>query len=173
LRSAVVTRIALGASGLLGMATFGLWALVPPAAPVEARPADPSPVEMPPKAADPPAPASALPPALSASELPNPSSEASLMERLRALRGRDAARAIELAHEGNRRFPDSADAPERTSILIHALASLGQSSEARREAEGAVNHYPDSDWVREIEGFTGAHRHRNLRTTADGSLEYY
>jgi hypothetical protein len=33
-----------------------------------------------------------------------------------------------------------------------------------------VNHYPDSDWVREIERFTGAHRHRNLRITDGGAM---
>ena len=95
------------------------------------------------------------------------------MEQLRNIKDTDAARAVELAREGNRRFRDSANAPERSSILIHALASLGRSSEARGEAEMMVNHSPDSDWVREIEGFTGAHRHRNLRLSADGSLEYY
>lgn len=41
------------------------------------------------------------------------------------------------------------------------------------EAEGMVNRYPDSRWVREIEEFTGAHRHRNIRVTASGALEYY
>ena len=44
------------------------------------------------------------------------------MARLRAGSGSDLALAVKLAREGNRRFPDSPDAPERTSILIHALA---------------------------------------------------
>src|SRR4051794_21088171 len=38
------------------------------------------------------------------------------------------------AREGNRRFPDSPYAPERTSILIHALAEQGESMKARGEA---------------------------------------
>jgi len=46
-------------------------------------------------------------------------------------------------------------------------------SEGRAEAEYMVNHYPDSKWVREIEGFTGAHRHRNIRVNDAGQLEYY
>ena len=46
-------------------------------------------------------------------------------------------------------------------------------SEARGEAEYMVNHFPDSSWVREIEGFTGAHRHRNIRVNDAGQLEYY
>lgn len=86
---------------------------------------------------------------------------------------RTYAMAIELAREGNRRFPDSADAPERVSILIHALAENEQRSEARGEAEHMVNHYPDSEWVREIERFTGAHRRRNVRLNDAGELEYY
>jgi len=98
--------------------------------------------------------------------------EAQLMARLRSVKDHAAA-AIELARDGNRRFPDTADAPERTSILIHALANQGASSEARGEAEQMVNHYPDSDWVREIERFTGAHRHRNIRLNDAGALEYH
>jgi hypothetical protein len=98
--------------------------------------------------------------------------EARLMARLRAASGTDPALAVQLAREGNRRFPGSPDAPERTSILIHALASLDRSMEARGEAEEMVNHYPDSEWVREIERFTGAHRHRNVRINDAGVLEY-
>jgi hypothetical protein len=99
--------------------------------------------------------------------------EGALMAELRSLKSANPARAVELARTGNQRFPDSANAPERASILIHALSDLGQSSEARGEAEHMVNHYPDSSWVREIERFTGAHRHRNVRLNAEGQLEYY
>ena len=96
------------------------------------------------------------------------------MERLRKARtAGQHALAIQLAREGNRRFPDSALAPERQSILIHSLADNEQRSEARGEAEHMVNHYPDSDWVREIERFTGAHRHRNVRLNDAGEIEYY
>jgi type IV secretory pathway VirB10-like protein len=99
--------------------------------------------------------------------------EAQLMARLRTIKDSNAAAAIELARDGNRRFPDSADAPERHSILIHALANAEQRSEARGEAEQMVNHYPDSEWVREIERFTGAHRHRNIRVNDAGELVSY
>jgi hypothetical protein len=98
--------------------------------------------------------------------------EAVLMARLRRAAGTDLKLSVELARAGNRRFPDSADAPERASILIHALAAEGEAREARREAEYAVNHYPDSSWVRDIERFTGAHRHRNIRITDAGTVEY-
>jgi hypothetical protein len=99
--------------------------------------------------------------------------EGSLMSELRAVKERDPKRALELAREGNRRFPNSEAAAERASIAIHALTALGQTSEARGEAEDMVNRYPDNEWVREIERFTGAHRHRNVRVNAEGKLEYY
>ena len=99
--------------------------------------------------------------------------EPTLMTRLRSAGTADAALAIALAREGNRRFPESGDAPERTARLVHVLAAEDRGSEARGEAEGMVNHYPDSEWVRDVERFTGAHRHRNIRATADGGLETY
>jgi len=95
------------------------------------------------------------------------------MARLREVAPGDPALAVTLAREGNRRFSSrSADAPERTSLLIHALAALGRASEARGEAERMVNETPDSPWVREIERFTGAHRHRNVHINDAGVLEY-
>ena len=102
-----------------------------------------------------------------------PLTEDALMQRLRSVASSQPALAVELAREGNRRFPDSHGVPERTSILVHALAALGRSSEARAEAETMVNHGPDSHWVREIEQFTGAHRHRNVRLDDAGNLEYF
>ena len=93
------------------------------------------------------------------------------MARLRAVASSDYPLAVELARAGNRRFPDSPEAPERASLLIHALAAQGMAKEARGEAEYAVNHYPDSQWVRDIEGFTGAHRHRNLILTDGGQIQ--
>ena len=100
--------------------------------------------------------------------------EANLMARLREARNRgDNPRAIQLAREGNRRYPDTASAPERHAILVHALADIEQRNEARGEAELMVNHYPESHWVKEVEGFTGAHRHRNIHLNDAGQIEYY
>jgi hypothetical protein len=87
--------------------------------------------------------------------------EADLMQRLRRIRAEDPELAVQLAREGNARFPDSDGAPERASVMIHALAALGRPSEARGEAEQMVNDYPDTPWAAEIEAFTGAHPHRN------------
>ena len=92
------------------------------------------------------------------------------MTRLRSIKDNEPAAALELAREGNQRFPDTADAPERASIMIHALATLERPSEARGSAEDMVNHYPDSNWVREIERFMGAHRRRNVRVNDAGEL---
>lgn len=94
------------------------------------------------------------------------------MDLLRSSQGSDPALAIELAREGNRRFPASPAAPERASILIHVLAEEGLSSQARGEAEDMVNRYPDSAWVREVEQFTGARRRRNIQVGPNGELHY-
>jgi hypothetical protein len=102
-----------------------------------------------------------------------PLDEPALMTHLRSIKNAYPAAAVALAREGNLRFPDSPDAAERSSILIHALAVQGLASEARGEAEDMVNRYPDSSWVREVELFTGAHRHRNVRLNDEGTLEYY
>jgi hypothetical protein len=95
------------------------------------------------------------------------------MRDLRVLAEMDPELAIERAREGAVRFGASADAPERRSILIHALSRMERASEARGEAESMVNECPDSTWVREVERFTGAHRHRNIRLAANGQLEYW
>jgi hypothetical protein len=119
-----------------------------------------------------PRPPALVPPALTAAPSA-PLNESQLMVQLRSIKDSNPAAAIDLARDGNRRFPDSADAPERHSILIHALANAERRSEARGEAEQMVNHYPDSEWVREVERFTGAHRHRNIRVNDAGELVYY
>jgi hypothetical protein len=99
--------------------------------------------------------------------------EAAFMGDLRVLAEMDAELAIQRAEQGAERFGASAQAPERRSILIHALSRMGRASEARGEAESMVNECPDSPWVREVERFTGAHRHRNIRLAANGQLEYW
>jgi len=160
---------------VVGLVTVAVWRsraasrarppAEPPAAAPVPEPAAPAPAPPPPPA-PPPVPAPAGHPAAVLDE-------SHLMVRLRAIAPHDPAQAIALAREGNRRWPHSAEAPERTSILIHALAAAGRSSEARGEAERMVNQAPDSPWVREVEQFTGAHRHRNVRVNDAGVIEYY
>ncbi|HEY4157455.1 MAG TPA: hypothetical protein VGM29_05135 [Polyangiaceae bacterium] len=164
--------------GLLAVALVGgvLWALVPHSAqgPRLAAGAQHEPSRAP-TVADTLVPAVSPrlePPALaqSAAIPTHPPDEASLMAELRSVKDTNPALAEQLARDGNRRYPDSALAPERASILIHALANEGRPMEARGEAEDMVNRYPNSDWVREIEAFTGAHRHGNAHYTDDGQI---
>ena len=156
----------------------------PPPTPSPALPAEPKPPSPPP--APPTPPATALGEAVAAPAAPKvppppPDIVASIakldesvvMARVREAAQSDPELAIQLARAANLRFPDTALAPERHSIIIHALAGQGKGAKARGEAEYAVNHYPDGPWVREIEGFTGAHRHRNLRVNDAGALEPY
>lgn len=146
-----------------------------PTTPPAAQPAAPVPAPAPggPVAAAQNTPPPAPPPSVSAETAVARMNEAVLMARLREVAQSDPAQAIQLARAGTKKFPDSPDAPERASILIHALVTQNQLSEGRAEAEYMVNHYPDSKWVRDIEGFTGAHRHRNIRVNDAGQLEYY
>jgi hypothetical protein len=87
--------------------------------------------------------------------------EASLMAQLRSLVDVDPARAYDLAKQGARLFPNSADAPEMAALAVKSLARQGKRSEARGEAERMVNQFPDSPWAREVEQHTGAHPHRD------------
>ena len=143
-----------------------------------AEPAAPTPAPVPPP---PSAPAAAAQNAAPDAAAPSAAVEATvarmneavLMAHLREVARTDSAQTIEIARAGNKKFPDTPDAPERYSILIHALITQDKLSEGRAEAEYMVNHFPDSSWVRDIEGFTGAHRHRNIRVNDAGQLEYY
>ncbi len=120
---------------------------------------------------EPPAPAVAAAPS-PPTPAPPPSDDEQIA-RLRLLSAGKPAAAVDLATEDDQRFPESPYRSERTSILIHALAEEGRAGEARGKAEEMVNSYPDSPWVAEIERFTGAHRHRNVRVADDGGLEFY
>ncbi|MGA3123146.1 MAG: hypothetical protein ABSF69_20435 [Polyangiaceae bacterium] len=101
-------------------------------------------------------PAWSLAPASSATP---PSDEASLMQRLRAIEDSDPAQALDLARDGDRRFPKSRDSAERAMIEVKSLAREGKLSEARGAAEVMVNQYPGTPWALEVERHTGAHPH--------------
>jgi hypothetical protein len=160
--------------------------LAPPSPPTPPAPPSASPPTAPPPTASPPpaptargeavaAPAAPVhpPPPADIMAMVARNDETVVMARIREVASSDPELAIQLARAANLRFPDTELAPERHSIIIHALAGQGKASKARGEAEYAVNHYPDGKWVREIEGFTGAHRHRNLRVNDAGVLESY
>ena len=82
---------------------------------------------------------------------PSPAvTEPALMSAIRALGAADPARALELAREGNQRFPNSADAAERTWTICKSLAALGRFSEAQQEARQMVQQYPDTRWAGDV-----------------------
>ena len=100
----------------------------------------------------------AVPPAVPASSPSSvPSDETTLMERLRSMVDSDPKQALDLAREGDRRFPGSSDSAERAMIEVKALAREGHYSEARGAAEAMVNKYPGTRWALEVERHTGAH----------------
>jgi TolA-binding protein len=81
------------------------------------------------------------------------------MQRLRAIEDSDPAQALDLARDGDRRFPKSRDSAERAMIEVKSLAREGKLSEARGAAEVMVNQYPGTPWALEVERHTGAHPH--------------
>lgn len=109
----------------------------------EPRVPDPAPIFAPAPASEPVRPR--LPAAPSAAI-----TEPALMSSIRELGAADPARALELAREGNRRFPNSADAAERTWTICKSLAALGRSSEAQQEARQMVQQYPDTTWAGDV-----------------------
>jgi len=142
----------------------------PPAPePAEAKTEEPTPPS-PPPAPPPPAPPTvdAAVPTPHAVQKKAPSakpkllSESDLIERLRKAQDTDEyVLSYDLAREGLRRFPDSADAPEMAAMVVKSLARQGKVSEARAEAEVMVNKYVGTKWAREVERHTGAHPTRN------------
>jgi hypothetical protein len=78
---------------------------------------------------------------------PAPITEARLMTTLREMGGTAPDRSLALAREGQRRFPNSADAPERAFIVVQSLVNLKRFHEARDEARAMVRHYPDNQFA--------------------------
>ncbi len=72
------------------------------------------------------------------------------MTELRGIGASDPARALALAREGNRRFPDSADAAERSATICKSLAALGRAAEAQDEARRMVERYPGTEWANDV-----------------------
>jgi len=71
-------------------------------------------------------------------------SEPALMATLREIGGTAPQRSIDLARDGQRRFPNSADAPERAFVIVQSLVNLRRFHEARDEAREMVRRYPDN-----------------------------
>jgi hypothetical protein len=76
--------------------------------------------------------------------------EASLMAELREMRQSDPELSLRLARDGNTRFPGSADAAERASIVVKSLMRMGRGDEARAEARAMVDAYPETPWAADV-----------------------
>ncbi len=83
--------------------------------------------------------------------------EASMMTKLRALEFNDLEQSLDLAREGNERFPDTKDAAERAWYIVRCLSRLGKFDEAEKEAEVMVKRYPDTTWTSDVYRHVLAH----------------
>ena len=77
--------------------------------------------------------------------------EPRLMATLRELGGTAPQRSIDLAREGQRRFPNSADAAERDFIVVQSLVNLKRFHEAQDEARVMVKKYPDNPFAQDAQ----------------------
>jgi hypothetical protein len=77
--------------------------------------------------------------------------EPSLMARLHQLKETDPPLSLRLAREGNTRFPDSPEAPERTWIVVKSLVDLHRFDEARAEARSMVAKYPNDSYAADVQ----------------------
>jgi hypothetical protein len=93
--------------------------------------------------------------------LPPQSNEDSLADSMHRLESTDPAAALELARQGQRRWPDGPRAAEFAAIEVKCLYLLGKPSEGRGAAEAMVNKYRNSTWAFEVERQTGAHPYVN------------
>lgn len=122
------------------------------------RSASPEPAPLPPAA---PAPGTAVAPASEPVPPPAPATGDALaaemdhLVRLRALQDSDAAQALALAADGQRRFSAGYFAQEREAIAIAALVRLGRLAEARVRAGAFLATYPRSAFAARIRNLTG------------------
>jgi hypothetical protein len=156
------------------VAALGIGALMARGRPRSAReprrtavaprdPGVPMPVAAPGPPSDRPDSASTLPPyhasAADAAKQPTPLTardlaivdEAALMVRLRQLGETDPPLSLRLAREGNARFPNSPDAPERAFIVVKSLVDMTRFKEAQQEARKMLKNYPNDPRTLDVE----------------------
>lgn len=78
-------------------------------------------------------------------------SEASLMVRLHQLAETNPPLSLELARQGNARFPRSPDAPERAFIVVKSLVDIGRFKDAQKEARRMLKDYPNDPKTLDVE----------------------
>jgi hypothetical protein len=77
--------------------------------------------------------------------------EAALMVRLHQLAETDSPLSLELARQGNARFPHTPDAPERAFIVAKSLVDMGRFKEAQQEARRMLKDYPNDPHTLDVE----------------------
>jgi hypothetical protein len=83
--------------------------------------------------------------------------ESSIMARLHELEFTDLEQSLDLAREGNDRFPDTPDAAERAWYVVRCLSRMGKFDEAKNEAKTMVERYPDTTWTSDVNRHVLAH----------------
>jgi len=93
-----------------------------------------------------------LPPGgLSGGQLAAVVNEAALMVRLHQLAETNPPLSLQLAREGNARYPRTADAPERAFIVVKSLVDMGRFKEAQVEARKMLKSYPNDPHTLDVE----------------------
>jgi hypothetical protein len=95
--------------------------------------------------------ATAQPRTLTGRDLAALVNEAALMVRLRELGETDPPLSLRLAREGNDRFPNSPDAPERAFIVVKSLVDMARFKEAQGEARRMLKAYPNDPRTLDVE----------------------
>ena len=96
-------------------------------------------------------------PGCQADERSPTATEESLTARLRDEVDSNPSQALELAREGEERFPTGAHADERAFLKMRALVNLGRIAPARDEADAFLARHPDSPYAERVYRLTGVH----------------
>ena len=83
--------------------------------------------------------------------------EAALMDRLRKAVKGDPQTAVNLADEGERRFPESPLREEREALAIDAFINMQKMGSARGRAEFFLRRYPNGKYAAHVGNMTGMH----------------
>jgi hypothetical protein len=113
--------------------------------------ADPAVEDDQPTVSEPNSPQPAASVAATAQTTPPALTEAALMEQLRALGDTEPKRSLELAKQGDERFPNSPDSAERGWRIAKSLDNLKRHREARDYAKVMVEKYRGTSWALDVE----------------------
>jgi len=83
--------------------------------------------------------------------------ETALMDKLRANVEMEPQVAVDLADEGEKRFPESTQREEREAMAIRGLINLQKIGSARGRAELFLQRYPNGPFTAYVQNMTGVH----------------